>query len=80
MRLIVTLSCSLVKGNAFPLTKEGAKENIASYTMNCDVVPAKPISEKQLPERFASPDYQVLLVANKSVCASPNKHSLPPSL
>jgi type I restriction enzyme R subunit len=33
--------------------------------MNRDVVGGKPISEKQLPERFASPDYQVLLVANK---------------
>jgi type I restriction enzyme R subunit len=33
--------------------------------MNLDVVGGKPISEKQLPERFASPDYQVLLVANK---------------
>lgn len=40
----------------------------AEYTepgMNIDVVSGKPISEKQLPERFASPDYQVLLVANK---------------
>lgn len=33
--------------------------------MNLDVVGGKPISEKQLPKRFASPDYQVLLVANK---------------
>lgn len=33
--------------------------------MNLDVVGGKPISEKQLPDRFASPDYQVLLVANK---------------
>jgi type I restriction enzyme R subunit len=33
--------------------------------MNPDVVTAKPISESQLPERFDSPDYQVLLVANK---------------
>lgn len=33
--------------------------------MNIDVVSGKSISEKQLPERFASPDYQVLLVANK---------------
>lgn len=33
--------------------------------MNCDVVTGKSISEKQLPERFNSPDYQVLLVANK---------------
>ncbi|MCU0784089.1 MAG: type I restriction endonuclease [Verrucomicrobia bacterium] len=33
--------------------------------MNPDCVSGKPISEKQLPERFASPDYQILLVANK---------------
>ena len=33
--------------------------------MNTDVVSGKPISEKQLSERFASNDYQVLLVANK---------------
>lgn len=33
--------------------------------MNPDVVNGKPISEGQLPERFDSPDYQVLLVANK---------------
>lgn len=33
--------------------------------MNPDVVTGKPIGESQLPERFASPDYQVLLVANK---------------
>lgn len=33
--------------------------------MNTDIVTGKPISESQLPERFASSDYQVLLVANK---------------
>lgn len=33
--------------------------------MNIDVVTGKPISERHLPERFESPDYQVLLVANK---------------
>ncbi len=33
--------------------------------MNTDLVSGKPISEKQLAERFASNDYQVLLVANK---------------
>lgn len=33
--------------------------------MNIDVVTGKPISEGQLTERFSSPDYQVLLVANK---------------
>jgi type I restriction enzyme R subunit len=33
--------------------------------MNTDVVTGKPISEGHLPARFESPDYQVLLVANK---------------
>ena len=33
--------------------------------MNTDVISGKPIGESQLPERFSSPDYQVLLVANK---------------
>ncbi len=33
--------------------------------MNTDCVSGKSISEKQLPARFGSPDYQVLLVANK---------------
>ena len=33
--------------------------------MNTDAVTGKRISESALPERFASPDYQVLLVANK---------------
>ncbi|WP_330508570.1 type I restriction endonuclease [Pseudomonas putida] len=33
--------------------------------MNLDTVTGKPIPESQLPERFASSDYQVLLVANK---------------
>ncbi len=39
-----------------------------SYTepgMNTDCVSGDAISERQLPKRFASPDYQVLLVANK---------------
>jgi type I restriction enzyme, R subunit len=33
--------------------------------MNIDVVTGKPISEGALPEHFDSPDFQVLLVANK---------------
>jgi len=33
--------------------------------MNKDCVTGEPIGEKRLPERFASEDYQVLLVANK---------------
>jgi len=40
----------------------------AEYTepkMNIDVVSGTPISEAALPARFASPDYQVLLVAEK---------------
>ena len=33
--------------------------------MNTDVISGKPISEAALPARFESPDYRVLLVANK---------------
>ena len=33
--------------------------------MNLDVVTGKPISESQLPEKFDTEDYQILLVANK---------------
>lgn len=33
--------------------------------MNTDVVTGKPISESQLPEKFDTPDFQILLVANK---------------
>jgi type I restriction enzyme R subunit len=33
--------------------------------MNSDVMTAQPIGEAALPARFATPDYQVLLVANK---------------
>src|SRR5438045_208171 len=33
--------------------------------MNLDVVTGKPIGESQLPKRFESMDYQILLVANK---------------
>ncbi|MCK9523108.1 MAG: type I restriction endonuclease [Proteobacteria bacterium] len=34
-------------------------------SMNIDVVTGKPISEAQLPDRFNSSDYQILLVADK---------------
>jgi len=43
-------------------------ENGLEYTepaMNKDVATGQPISEAHLPERFDSPDYNVLLVANK---------------
>jgi type I restriction enzyme R subunit len=40
--------------------------NYTEPSMNVDVVTGRTISEGQLPERFASPDYQVLLVANKN--------------
>ena len=33
--------------------------------MNTDVITGKPISESQLPEKFDTEDYQILLVANK---------------
>jgi type I restriction enzyme R subunit len=40
-------------------------EEYTEPSMNIDVVTGKPISEAALPERFGTPDYQVLLVANK---------------
>lgn len=44
------------------------KDEDVTYTepsLNIDVANGRPISESQLPERFDSPDYNVLLVANK---------------
>ncbi len=43
-------------------------DNDQDYTepgMNIDIVSGKPISESALPARFDSPDYQILLVAEK---------------
>ncbi len=40
-------------------------EEFTEPGMNIDVVDRRPISEAQLAERFASPDYNILLVANK---------------
>lgn len=40
-------------------------EDYTEPGMNIDTVTGRTISEAALPERFASPDYQVLLVANK---------------
>ena len=40
-------------------------EEYTEPSMNLDVVTGKPISELQLPDRFGSSDYQILLVANK---------------
>ncbi|MCC6236151.1 MAG: type I restriction endonuclease subunit R [Dehalococcoidia bacterium] len=40
-------------------------EEFTEPGMNLDVVTGKPISELALPGRFDSPDYQILLVANK---------------
>jgi len=43
-------------------------ESGVEYTepsMNTDVITGKAISESQLPEKFDTPDYQILLVANK---------------
>lgn len=45
--------------------ESGLEEAFTEPQMNIDVVSGQPISEKQLPERFDSPDYNVLLVANK---------------
>lgn len=52
---------------AFSGTVKDPKSQL-EYTepgMNLDVVTGQPIGEKQLPERFASQDYHILLVANK---------------
>ena len=40
-------------------------EEFTEPGMNTDVVSGKPISEAALPARFDSPDYQILLVAEK---------------
>ena len=40
-------------------------EEFTEPSMNRDLVTGKPISESALPARFASPDYQILLVAEK---------------
>ncbi len=40
-------------------------EEFTEPGMNTDVVTGKPIGESALPVRFASPDYQILLVAEK---------------
>ena len=40
-------------------------EEFTEPGMNTDIVTGKPISEAALPARFASPDYQILLVAEK---------------
>jgi type I restriction enzyme R subunit len=43
-------------------------DTLKEYTepgMNTDIVTGKPIGESQLPDRFESSDYQILLVANK---------------
>ncbi|MGJ8726655.1 MAG: type I restriction endonuclease subunit R [Roseibacillus sp.] len=48
-----------VKHEDFP------NEGYTEPSMNTDVVTSEPIGEGKLPARFNSPDYQVLLVANK---------------
>ena len=40
-------------------------EELTEPKLNTDVVTGKPISEASLPSRFDSPDYQILLVAEK---------------
>ena len=40
-------------------------EEFTEPGMNTDIVTGKPIGESALPARFASPDYQILLVAEK---------------
>ena len=47
------------------VTDPDTGEDYTEPSMNIDIVSGKPISETQLPDRFASPDYQILLVAEK---------------
>ena len=47
------------------VTDPDTGEEFTEPGMNTDVVSGKPISESALPARFNSPDYQILLVAEK---------------
>ncbi len=47
------------------VTDPDSGEEFTEPGMNIDVVTGRPISEAALPGRFASPDYQILLVAEK---------------
>ncbi|WP_419845053.1 type I restriction endonuclease subunit R [Candidatus Poriferisocius sp.] len=47
------------------VTDPDTGEDFTESGMNTDVVSGKPISESALPARFDSPDYQILLVAEK---------------
>ena len=47
------------------VTDPDTGEDFTEPGMNTDIVSGKPISESALPSRFNSPDYQILLVAEK---------------
>ena len=47
------------------VTDPDTGEDFTEPGMNIDIVTGKPISEAALPSRFDSPDYQILLVAEK---------------
>ena len=47
------------------VTDPDTGEDFTEPGMNTDIVSGKPISESALPSRFDSPDYQILLVAEK---------------
>ena len=47
------------------VTDPDTGENFTEPGMNIDIVSGKPISESALPSRFDTPDYQILLVAEK---------------
>lgn len=53
-------------------------EEFTESGMNIDIATGKSISEPSLPGRFASPDYQILLVAEKYQTGF--DHSLLPSM
>lgn len=50
---------------AFSGTVKDKGEDYTEPGMNPDFMTGKPIAESQIPDKFDSPDYQVLLVANK---------------
>lgn len=47
------------------VTDPDTGEDFTEPAMNTDIASGKPISESALPARFGSPDYQILLVAEK---------------
>jgi type I restriction enzyme R subunit len=64
IRPLVAFSGTVVDPDVID-TKTGKFKEYTEPGMNIDVVTGKNISETQLPDKFDSSDYQILLVANK---------------